>query len=92
MPPDPTHLLPVKVVPNASRSELGEWMDDGHLKIRIQSPAVDGKANKALLAFLAELVGVSKNRISIRSGLTGRQKVIAFDNLTDSEYQRLPRR
>ena len=88
---DPFHL-PVKVVPNAARSELAGWMDDGTLKIRIQSPATDGKANKALIAFLAKLTGVSKNRISIKSGQTSRQKVVAFERLEDSEWQRLPRR
>ena len=90
--PPNEYLLSIRVVPNASRSEIGDWMDDGSLKIRIQSPAQDGKANKALIAFLAKLTGVSKNRISIRSGETSRQKVIAFQTPSASEWQRLPRR
>lgn len=90
--PPTEHLLSIRVVPNASKSELGEWLADGSLKIRIQSPAQDGKANKALVAFLAKLTGVSKNRIAIRSGETSRQKLIAFENLTPTEWQRIPRR
>lgn len=65
-------------------------MDDGALKIRIQTPAQDGKANKTLITFLAKLTGVSKNRISIKQGETSRQKVIAFHDLSDSELQRIP--
>ncbi len=90
-PPPREYLLKIKVTPNASRNEIGGWMPDAVLKIRIQSPAQDGKANKALIAFLAELTGVSKNRIALRSGAASRQKVIAFENLSATEWQRLPR-
>lgn len=90
--PDSPYHLTIKVVPNASRSEIGGWLDDGVLKIRIQEPATDGKANKALISFLSKLTGVSKSRISIVSGKSSRQKVIAFDRLSASEWQRVPRR
>lgn len=83
--------LAVKVQPNASKTEFSGWMEDGTLKIRIQSPPQDGKANKALLAFLAKSTGVSKNQLSILRGETSRQKVIAFRDLTPSQWQRIPR-
>lgn len=85
------HTLSVKVVPNASKTEFAGWLEDGTLKVRIQSPAQDGKANKALVAFLAKQVGVSKNQISILRGQTGRQKVIAFERLSSSQFEQLPR-
>ncbi|EDY82609.1 conserved hypothetical protein [Verrucomicrobiia bacterium DG1235] len=93
MPSSPTsqHILSVKVLPNASRSEIAGWLEDGSLKIRIQSPPQDGKANKALIAFLAKETGVSKNQISIARGETSRQKLIAFERLSSSQWQRLPR-
>ena len=90
-PENPTTIA-VKVLPNASRTELAGWLDDRTLKIRVQSPAQDGKANKALIAFLAELVGVSKKQITIRSGASSRQKLVAFKNLSVSQMQRLPSR
>lgn len=93
MPSSPAsqHTLSVKVVPNASRSEFAGWLENDTLKIRIQSPAQDGKANKALIAFLAKQVGVSKNQISILRGETSRQKVIAFERLSSSQFEQLPR-
>lgn len=85
------HTLAIKVQPNASRTEFSGWLEDGTLKIRIQSPPQDGKANKALLQFLAKEIGVSKNQISILRGETSRQKVIAFRDLSSSQWHRIPR-
>lgn len=90
--PDDPYFLPVKVTPNASRNEVAGWLDDGALRIRVQSPPRDGKANKALIAFLSDLTSVSKNRISIVSGKSSRQKVIAFERLSDSEFETIPRK
>jgi uncharacterized protein (TIGR00251 family) len=65
--------LLVLVQPRASSSRLlGEH--GGRLKIAISSPAVDGKANKALIEFLAELLKVPKRTIELSSGSAGRQK------------------
>ncbi|MNC90733.1 hypothetical protein D3C83_68680 [compost metagenome] len=46
------------------------------LKIRIAAPAVDNKANAALIEFLSETLGVPKSSIAIRHGATGRRKVV----------------
>lgn len=86
------HTFSIRVQPNASRNEIVGWLDDGSLKIRIQTPPQDGKANKALIAFLANELGVSKNQISIVRGETSRQKVIAIDQLSHTQLQRLPSR
>ena len=73
-------LLKIKVTPNASRNEIVDWQNDA-LKIHIQSPPQDGKANKALVAFLAKRTGLSKSRITIDRGETSRQKWIAFSGI-----------
>ncbi len=73
-------LLPVKVIPNATRNQIASW-ENGALKIRIQTPPLDGKANKALIAFLSKQTRLSKNRISIERGETSRQKWIAFNGI-----------
>lgn len=68
-------ILTVRAVPRASRNELvGET--DGALRIRLQAPPVDGKANKALLRFLADTLEVAPSRLALLSGETGRNKRI----------------
>jgi len=57
-------LLPVKVVPGASRTRcLGEL--DGRAKIAVAAPPEAGKANKALVAFLAGLLGLKKTAVTL---------------------------
>lgn len=67
--------LRVKVQPRASRDELGDILDHS-LKVRIQSAPVDGKANQQLIAFLASIFKVPKNRIELLSGQTSRIKTL----------------
>jgi len=62
---------------------------DGRLKIAVASPPVDGKANKEVLAFLAGLLGVKKNTLSLRSGAHSRRKVIAITSLSVDEANRI---
>jgi len=72
--------LAVRVIPRAKKSEVAGIVTgvDGRtaLSIRLAAPPVDGAANKALLAFLAGMLDVTKSAISIRSGETGRLKRI----------------
>jgi uncharacterized protein (TIGR00251 family) len=67
-------LINIKVIPRASKNAVCGEMDDGALKIRLQAPPVEGKANKALVEFLSELLDVSKSSIVLLSGETGRHK------------------
>ncbi len=64
----------VRVVPNAKRERAVD--EPGRLKVYLTAPAVEGKANSALIEFLAERFGVKKNRVSIIKGLTSREKVV----------------
>ncbi len=66
-------VVKLRVVPRASRNELSGLIGD-ELKVRLQSPPVEGKANKALVKFLAARLGVSANCVSILSGASGRNK------------------
>jgi uncharacterized protein (TIGR00251 family) len=70
--------LPVRVMPNAraTRVELG---DDGGVRVRLQAPAVEGKANAALIRFLAERLEVSRSSVQLLSGEHSRNKVIAVE-------------
>lgn len=64
----------VKVVPNAKQNKLVR--ETGRLKVYLTAPAVDGKANEALIKFLAEHFGKKKRDISIIRGLTSREKIV----------------
>ena len=65
----------VRVQPGASKNEIVGVQEDA-LKIRINAPPVKGQANKALISFLAEKLGVKKSEIEIVSGHTSRIKKI----------------
>jgi hypothetical protein len=68
-------VLEVLVQPRASRTRpVGEH--GGRLKIQLAAPPVDGEANRALVEFLAEVLGVRKGDVSIERGETGRRKTI----------------
>jgi len=52
------------------------------LKIRIAAPPVDNAANRALIDFIAQQLGVAKSSVRIVSGVTGRRKVLEIDGVT----------
>jgi uncharacterized protein len=69
----------VKVIPKSSKSELAGYLPDGTWKIKITAAPEKGKANRALVDFLAEHLGVAKSRIHIVSGQTSQLKRIHVD-------------
>lgn len=71
--------LQVKVKPNARACGL-EQLDDGTWVARVKSPPVDGKANAELVALIAKHFGVRKAQVSIRSGASGRMKLVRIDS------------
>lgn len=66
----------MRVTPNASKSEIIGMDEEGVLRIRLQAPPVEGKANKELVKFLAGVLGIKKKEISILSGEKSRIKTI----------------
>lgn len=66
-------ILDCHIQPGAKTSELAGHHGD-RLKIRLQAPPVDGKANAALISFLSTLFAVNKQAVVIESGKLGRQK------------------
>ncbi|HTC90757.1 MAG TPA: DUF167 domain-containing protein [Bryobacteraceae bacterium] len=69
----------IKVVPKSSKTELAGIMPDGTWKVKVAAAPEKGKANRALVAFLAEHLGVAKSRIKIVSGETSQLKRIQVD-------------
>lgn len=77
-------ILQVRVQPRASRDALAGWQG-GALKIRLTAPPVDGAANAALIAFLAEQLGVRRGEISLLSGDTGRSKRLEIASISPEQ-------
>jgi uncharacterized protein (TIGR00251 family) len=71
-------MLRLHVQPGARRSEIAGLHGDC-LKIRLAAPPVEGKANAALVAFLADLLGLSKAAIQLRSGAASRRKTVRVE-------------
>ena len=67
--------LTVQVVPNAKKTEVIGELEDA-LKLRLHAPPVDGKANEALIRFLAERLQVAKSAIHLTHGQTARRKIL----------------
>ncbi len=76
-------MLEVLVQPRASRTRVvGEH--DGRLKIQLAAPPVDGEANAALIAFLADALSVRKQDVAIVRGETGRRKSVRIPSVTSA--------
>jgi len=69
--------LAVRVTPRASHNKITEVTSDGTVRIHIAAPPAEGDANRALIVFLAEILGVPKSRLEIVAGITGRDKLIS---------------
>jgi hypothetical protein len=71
--------IDIKVIAGAKK----EWLkqEDGRYKVYLRAPAVEGKANKALVNFLAEYFKVRKNQIEIIKGLKSPRKTISIEGI-----------
>ncbi|MEZ2347144.1 DUF167 domain-containing protein [Terriglobus sp. RCC_193] len=74
----------VRVQPGASREGVIGLYGDA-IKIALSAPAVDGKANEALVRYLATALNVPKTSITIASGHASRSKVIRVIGITNEE-------
>jgi uncharacterized protein (TIGR00251 family) len=70
--------LRLKVKPGAREEQLSE-LEDGSWIARVKAPPVDGKANAALIALVAKHFGLRKNQVSIKSGASGRMKLVQLE-------------
>jgi len=74
-------VVAVRVQPRASRDEIVGEMN-GALKIRLQAPAVEDRANEALVEFLARLLKTPKSAVRILSGQRNRSKRLEIGGVT----------
>jgi uncharacterized protein (TIGR00251 family) len=80
--------LTLHIQPGAKKTEVAGLYGDT-LKIRLAAPPVDGKANAALIEFVADRLGVAKSAVSLKSGQTSRRKVLEVLAVSADDVQRL---
>ena len=78
----------VRVQPGASRERVVGAYGDA-VKIALTAPAVDGKANDALVRYLATVLGVPRLSVEIASGALSRSKVVRVIGVTCEEVARV---
>ena len=79
-------ILRVHVIPNAmSDCVVGEH--GGAVKIKLRAPAVEGKANAALICFLAEQLNISRGAIALKRGHKSRDKLIRVNGLSQEDVR-----
>jgi uncharacterized protein len=78
----------VKVAPRASRSSV-QGVHDGALKVSLTAPPVEGAANAALCALLAELLRVPKRAIEITHGQQSRLKTVRVRGVSEAQVRAL---
>lgn len=72
--------LAVYISPNASKNQVVDRNESGEYKIKVQSPPVEGAANKCLIKYIAGLYGISKSKVKIIRGDMSRHKLIEIDS------------
>jgi len=77
-------VLTVKACPRANRTEIA-GIDTEWLRVRIQAPPVDGKANAELVRFFAEKLNLPKRAVEILSGGAGRLKRVKLHGITEQD-------
>ena len=78
----------VLVQPRASRAKIGP-RHDGRIKIAVTSPPVDGEANAAVIALLADALGIAKSAIEVVAGASSRRKTLRVAGITIEQIERL---
>ncbi len=78
---DDDTIINIRLIPRASTNKIVGVLDDA-IKIRLQAPPIEGKANKALIKFLSKQLKLPASHITIISGETNRNKRILIYEAT----------
>ena len=78
-------LLKIYLQPRAKKNEIKGFHGE-ELKITLNTPPIDNRANEALIEFLSDVFQIPKRQISIQSGHRSRHKTILFSGISESEF------
>ncbi len=80
--------LTLHIQPGAKKTEFAGLHGDA-LKIRLAAPPVDGKANEALIKFVAETLKLPKSAVNLKSGQTSRRKILEVSGSSQAAIAQL---
>ena len=83
---DGTGALRVFIQPRASKNKVC-GLHDTALKLAVTAPPVEGKANKAVAIYLAQLFGVGRSNVVLVAGQQSRRKTFSFSTLTEEDLR-----
>ena len=78
--------LQVHVVPNAKANQIAGEHGDA-IKIKLCAPALEGKANAALISFLSKQLKIPARQVVLFRGQKSRDKVIRVEGLSENELR-----
>ena len=78
--------LKVRVTPNARKNMVVSWTED-EIRLKIKAPAVEGKANAALIEYLSELTDLPRSKIEVKAGEKSRIKLIEIEGPAPDEVR-----
>jgi uncharacterized protein (TIGR00251 family) len=79
-------VLPVRAQPGARRTGV-QGEQNGALKVAVQAPPQDGRANEALVEALREALGLKRSQVELLGGATGRDKRFLIRGMTRAELE-----
>ena len=81
-----TAQLSIRAVPNSGRDACAGLMDDGETwKVKLAAPAIDGRANEALMACLADWLDVPRGAVTLTAGASSRSKRVRIEGISPEE-------
>ncbi len=83
----PSCKLAIKAIPNAPRNAVIGWLGDA-LKVKVHAPALEGRANDELRAFIADTLGLPRRAVIVAMGDKSRQKILHIDGFTLDDVRR----
>ncbi|MEJ2550888.1 MAG: DUF167 domain-containing protein [Anaerolineales bacterium] len=79
--------LTVRVTPRASKTTFGGVLEDGTVRVRVSAPPLEGRANTALVKFLAKVLGVNRSRVEIVAGEKGLDKILSIIDMNAEQVE-----
>jgi len=73
-------------MPNAHANQINSVLSDGTFKIKIKAQPISGKANKELIAFLADILSIRKSNVIIISGEKSKNKIIELEGIEEKKF------
>ena len=81
--------LAIRVFPGSKKDEITAVMEDGRVKVRLTATPIEGKANRALVQYLAGILRIPASNIVIVAGTKSRNKIVSINGLDSNPAEEL---